>query len=156
MDSKITKFEHFINDFLREQLRELYEEREKVSHQAAEYLQLQRAIQNLQRSVASDESGGKEVRMQVDIGCSFFCQANVPDASKIFVCLGMGIFCEMSHEDAVDFIEKKQQLLQKRIDHLSDQCAEVKARIQIGLQALSELQGLSVSVDQGKGHDPGS
>ena len=55
----------------------------------------------------------------MDIGCSFFCQAHVPDASKVFVCLGMGIFCEMSHGGALEVTEKKRELLQKRIDHLS-------------------------------------
>lgn len=57
--------------------------------------------------------------LQVDIGCSFFCQAEVPDASRVFVCLGMGIFTELTHPEAIEFIDKKQELLKTRIDHMS-------------------------------------
>lgn len=65
MDSKLTKFEHFINDFLREKLRRLYEERQGVTLQAAEYLQLQKAIQNLRQNFGENASSAKDLRMQV-------------------------------------------------------------------------------------------
>ncbi|OQR78483.1 protein UXT-like [Tropilaelaps mercedesae] len=139
LDARVVKFEHFINDVLREHLRRLEEERDKLCDQTGEYLQLRTAIERLQEDCKTN----KKLRTQVDIGCNFFCQAEVPDATKVFVLLGMGIFIELTHSEALEFIDKKQALFKTRIDHMSEQCAEVKARIQMALHALRDLQGLA-------------
>ncbi|XP_022651165.1 protein UXT-like isoform X1 [Varroa jacobsoni] len=154
LNPRVVKFEHFINDVLREHLKRLEKERNRLCEQAGEYLQLKVAIERLQKDCKEDKS----IRTQVDIGCSFFCQAEVPDATKVFVLLGMGIFAELTHSEALDFIDKKQNLLKERIDIMTvgviiyvvsllknngERCAEVKARIQMALLALRDLQGLA-------------
>ncbi|XP_022651167.1 protein UXT homolog isoform X3 [Varroa destructor] len=115
LNPRVVKFEHFINDVLREHLKRLEKERNRLCEQAGEYLQLKVAIERLQKDCKEDKS----IRTQVDIGCSFFCQAEVPDATKVFVLLGMGIFAELTHSEALDFIDKKQNLLKERIDIMS-------------------------------------
>ncbi|KAK0147060.1 Protein UXT [Merluccius polli] len=137
---KILQYETFISDVLRRDLQRVLEQRDGVYEKIGQYLQLKNTIQSLQ------ESGDGELKTEVDLGCHFYVQAHVEDSSKIFVAVGYGFFVEMSHAEALGFIEKKTRQLNALLSFtelLTKDSAKIKANIRMVLEGLRELQGLA-------------
>jgi len=139
LDKKAEKFEWFIDEVLREHLKKVYEQRAKLCDDAGEYLRLKNYIIQMKSEKLSNN------RAQVDIGCNFYCEAEIdPECEgKVNMCLGMGLFMELTYDETIEYIEQKEKIVERRIKHYSDQCAEIKARIQVALQTLGELQGIN-------------
>lgn len=95
-------------------------------------------IEKLQESGTS-ESG---IKTKVDLGCNFYVQANVPDASKIFVSVGFGFFVEFTHSEALRFIDKKVDHLTNKTNQLTKESAKIKAHIKLVYEGLREIQNL--------------
>ncbi|XP_076860172.1 protein UXT [Brachyhypopomus gauderio] len=136
IDAKVLEYEHFINDVLKRDLQRVLEQRDGVYEKIAQYLQLKNTIKSIQ------EAGSKELKTDVDLGCNFYVQAHVPDTSKIFVAVGYGFFVELTHSEALTFIEKKTNQLTEYTEVLSKDAAKIKANIRMVLEGLRELQGL--------------
>ncbi|XP_054878171.1 protein UXT-like isoform X2 [Poeciliopsis prolifica] len=126
LDQKVLQYEAFISDVLRRDLRAVLEQRDRLYEKMSHYLQLKNAIQTLEvaaqilhqdRVRVSDitvtsrcvlqEAGPQRLKADVDLGCSFFVQARVDNPSRILVLVGFGFFVEMSHQEALRFIDKK-------------------------------------------------
>lgn len=133
----VLQYETLLNDVLRERLRKSIEARQKVYEEISEYAQLQSQIEQIQ------EDNLTSLHTQVDLGCNFYCQAKVPDTSKIFVRVGYGFFVEFTLEEALKFIEKKT----KHLYSVADRWKEVEAEINIDMifvtETLRKLQGFS-------------
>ncbi|RXN03228.1 UXT protein [Labeo rohita] len=112
------------------------EQRDAVYEKTAQYLQLKNTIKSIQ------ETDSKELKTDVDLGCNFYVQAHVPDASKICVAVGYGFFVEFTHAEALKFIEKKTNQLTEYAEVLTKDAAKIKANIRMVLEGLRELQGL--------------
>ena len=137
LPEKVKKYEDFINNNLKEDLRKVHEQRDKLHSTIAEYLQLKNTIDRIQFF-----DGGK-MRTQVDLGCNFYCQAEVKDTKMILVAVGYGFFVEFTLDEAVKFIDKKVEHLTKQAEDLTKNSAKIKAHIKVALQGLSELQMLN-------------
>ena len=83
---------------------------------------------------------GEPLKTKVDLGCNFYCQARVPDPTKIFVSVGLGFFVELTLDEALKFISKKDGELGKEADKLTANCAKLKANIKLVIGGLQELQ----------------
>lgn len=142
-ESKITSYEKFINDVLKEDLKKILEERDRVCGRIAEYLQLQTVIERLQEEEISDT-----LKTKIDIGCNFYVQAVVPDCKKIFLHIGFGFYLEYTLEEALRFIDKKVKQLNNELGELSKNSAKVKAHIKLVLQGLRELQQLDPETEK--------
>ena len=57
-----------------------------------------------------------------------------PDASMIFVSVGYGFFLEMTHDEALSFIEKKVSRINSNIETLTKDAVKIKAHIKLVLQ----------------------
>ncbi|XP_059908922.1 protein UXT isoform X1 [Gadus macrocephalus] len=134
---KILQYESFISDVLKRDLQKVLEQRDGVYEKISQYLQLKNTIQRLQ------ESGDGELKTEVDLGCHFYVQAHVEDSSRVFVAVGYGFFVEMSHAEALRFIEKKTRQLNAFTELLTKDSAKIKANIRMVLEGLRELQGLA-------------
>ncbi|XP_056452027.1 protein UXT [Gadus chalcogrammus] len=134
---KILQYESFISDVLKRDLQKVLEQRDGVYEKISQYLQLKNTIQRLQ------ESGDSELKTEVDLGCHFYVQAHVEDSSRVFVAVGYGFFVEMSHAEALRFIEKKTRQLNAFTELLTKDSAKIKANIRMVLEGLRELQGLA-------------
>ena len=134
--NKVTEYERFLNERLKRDLQALLDTRDSVYSDIAEYLQLQRAVEQLQAGV-----GGREgLKTMVDIGCNFYSQALVPDPDRVCVAVGFGVFVEFTHSEAVSYIERKVESLTKRTEELSAKASQVRARIRVVVEGLRELQ----------------
>ncbi|XP_054878172.1 protein UXT-like isoform X3 [Poeciliopsis prolifica] len=136
LDQKVLQYEAFISDVLRRDLRAVLEQRDRLYEKMSHYLQLKNAIQTL------EEAGPQRLKADVDLGCSFFVQARVDNPSRILVLVGFGFFVEMSHQEALRFIDKKTNQLTLFIEQLTKDVAKIKAHIRMVLEGLRELQGL--------------
>lgn len=90
VDQKVLQYENFINEVLKTDLQKVLDQRDSVYEKISQYLQLKNTIQSLQ------ESGSQRLKTDVDLGCNFYVQAEVEDASRIFVAVGYGFFVEMT------------------------------------------------------------
>ncbi|XP_056130372.1 protein UXT isoform X2 [Lampris incognitus] len=137
MAQKVLQYERFISDVLQKDLQRVLEQRDGVFEKISQYLQLKNTIQSLQ------ESGSKELKTEVDLGCNFYIQAHVEDSSRIFVAVGYGFFVEMTYTEALRFIDKKTSQLTTFSEVLTKDSAKIKANIRLVLEGLRELQGLT-------------
>ncbi|KAL4231150.1 hypothetical protein ACF0H5_008733 [Mactra antiquata] len=136
---KVEEYERFLNEKLKEDLRVLLEQRDKIYGQIAEYFQLKTTIEQIK-----DNKITKNLKTKVDLGCNFYVQANVPDATKICVFIGFGFFLEMTLDEALKFIDKRTKFLTEHSDKLSSDALKVKANIRLVLEGLRELQNLDM------------
>lgn len=137
VDQKVLQYENFINEVLKTDLQKVLDQRDSVYEKISQYLQLKNTIQSLQ------ESGSQRLKTDVDLGCNFYVQAEVEDASRIFVAVGYGFFVEMTHDEALRFIEKKTSQLTAFTEQLTKDASKIKANIRMVLEGLRELQGLT-------------
>jgi len=136
---KIQHYEYFLNDVLRTDLRISLERRDALYTQIAEYLELQRMLDKV---ISPENQTRPSIRTKVDIGCNFYVQAEVEDLSSIAVDVGCGIWVTMSPLEAKKFCEKKIAFLNKRVDALTNEELSIKAKINVVMSALKELQSL--------------
>lgn len=136
VDQKVLQYETFINEVLKRDLQKVVEQRDQVYEKISQYLQLKNTIQSLQ------EAGSQQLKTDVDLGCNFYVQAEVEDSSRMFVAVGYGFFVEMTHDEALRFIEKKTSQLTAFTEQLTKDSAKIKAHIRMVLEGLRELQGL--------------
>ncbi|KAK8396008.1 hypothetical protein O3P69_005234 [Scylla paramamosain] len=122
---KIEKYEHLLNNVLRENLRIVLEERDKVYEDIAAHSQLKQMITCIIES--PDQEG---LRTKVDLGSNFYVQAHVPDTSRIYVNVGLGFFLELTLQEALGFIDKKLELLNVKLKNGLQWCPVVSPHLQ--------------------------
>lgn len=135
---KVRKYEEFINNNLMQDLSKVHTQREKLYSVLADYMQLKETIVKIK-----DFNGGK-MKTQVDLGCNFYCQAEVKDTRMILVAVGYGFFVEFTLDEALEFIDNKIAHLTKQVEGLTKDSSKIKANIKLALQGLKELQMLNV------------
>mmetsp|Transcript_51535 Transcript_51535/g.129299 ORF Transcript_51535/g.129299 Transcript_51535/m.129299 type:complete len:136 (-) Transcript_51535:1104-1511(-) len=118
--AKIAEFERFIEERLKPDLVAVEEKRAGVAGQIDDYSELARNISLL------DETGKTSFRTLVDLGCQFYANARVPDASRVFVNVGLGFHVELTHEEALNFCSKKIESLNRRKDYLAENALSIK------------------------------
>ena len=79
----------------------------------------------------------------MDLGCNFYCQARIHDRSKILISVGLGFFLEMTLDEALTYLDKKDKELDKAAEALTQECAKLKVNIKLVLGGLRELQNIN-------------
>ena len=141
--NKVQQYEAFLNDTLRKDLKNILIQRDKIYQEQAEYLALRNSINAIK---LAELVPGEPLKTKVDLGCNFYCQAKVPDPTKIFVAIGLGFFVELSLDEAIEFIKKKDMKLEADADKLTKDCAKLKANIKLVIGGLQELQNIGDKV----------
>ncbi|XP_030829263.1 protein UXT homolog [Strongylocentrotus purpuratus] len=136
---KVIEYERFVNEVLRKDLEKVLSSRDEIFAQIAEYLQLRTTIEKIQETGCENE----ELKTQIDLGCNFYAQAKVQDASMIFVQIGFGFFVEFTLKEALKFIDKKTKLLTQQSEKLTQDSAKIKAHIKLVYEGLREIQHLN-------------
>ncbi|KAL8617433.1 hypothetical protein ACOMHN_064036 [Nucella lapillus] len=130
MEEKVQAYETFLNEKLRQDLKIVLDKRDKIYSKLNDYLQLKTVVEKLK----VDGAEKRELKTKVDLGCNFYVQANIPDASKIFVCVGFGFFLEMTYDEAIQFIDKKAAFLTEQSESLTTSASEIKAQVKLVLE----------------------
>lgn len=137
---KVLKYETFLNEQLRPDLKAILEQRDKIYCETAEYLALKNSLVAVN---SADLKPGQPLKVQVDLGCNFYARANVAEPQKVFVDIGLDFYLEQSPDEALAFIEKKTKVLEAKADALTKDASKIKANIKLVLHGLRELQNLS-------------
>ena len=132
----IGKYEAFLDDVLRKELAERQRARDEAQEKVIE---CQKLVKHL--TLIKDRRL-EELEMMVNLGCEFYARATVEDCSRVSVETSFGFFLEMTLEEAIEFLPKKETYLEERVKILNEQIVESKARITMFLNALSGMQGM--------------
>eukprot|EP00088_Acartia_fossae_P061149 TRINITY_DN73404_c0_g1_i1.p1 TRINITY_DN73404_c0_g1~~TRINITY_DN73404_c0_g1_i1.p1 ORF type:complete len:122 (-),score=23.09 TRINITY_DN73404_c0_g1_i1:12-377(-) len=116
IEEKVARYEAFLNDTLRSDLKKNLELRDKIYQEQAEYLALRNSINAIK---LADLQPGEPLKTKVDLGCNFYCQAKIPQPGAICVAVGMGFFVEMTLDEALKFLDKKDAELSRDADNLT-------------------------------------
>uniref|UniRef100_A0A7S3CJF0 Uncharacterized protein n=1 Tax=Strombidium rassoulzadegani TaxID=1082188 RepID=A0A7S3CJF0_9SPIT len=133
VDLKIERYEQKIDIEMRPQLQQVLAKREQIYAQLGQYLQLKNTLEMIR------EQKLKKFDSYVDLGCNIFVQTEVKDLSRIMVALTKDFFVEMSQEEALGFIEKKEKVMNEKIKLLTKKSCEIKAHILFIQEAIREL-----------------
>lgn len=113
-------------------------------------LQLRDSIaqyQDLRANIASiKESGQDSLETLVNVGCEYYMEAEIPDVSRVFVDIGLGIFAEFTLDEAVRVCSERETLLTKKVDIQSAVSARIKAQmfeLSSGLAQLKRMESAS-------------
>nr|SVE85925.1 EOG090X0MWD [Daphnia pulicaria] len=131
---KIQQCETFVNEVLKNKLKNCLIARENHQTEIQEYLQLKKTIENL------NELDVNPLKTKVDLGCGFFVQAEVPDVSTILVSIGYGFFLELTRAEACSFITKKVDQISERVKALEEEASHINADIKMMIATLGQLQ----------------
>ncbi|KAJ1523473.1 hypothetical protein ONE63_001327 [Megalurothrips usitatus] len=132
---KIYKFECFVNDVLKEDLKKLENQLSQINCESREYLELKNMVHTLQEA----DLGPDGFKTKVDVGCNFYMQANVTDPSKMFVDIGLGNYVELTSTEALKFCEMRMALLKRKAEVVQAECAKTKGHIKLVLHGIAEL-----------------
>ena len=81
--------------------------------------------------------------MKFDVGHEFFMQAEALDMNRIVVKVSREMYVELNQEEALNFIGKKEKVMNAQIEQLANKIAEVKAHIVFVQEAIRELLNIS-------------
>ncbi len=156
MDSeKVEKYEKFINEKLKTDLKNVLDHQESIYSEIAEYLQVKDIIEKMQLvDTLKNEKNelGTPFETKVDLGCNFYVNARIEDTSKIFISIGYGFHLEMTFNEALKFIEKKVAMLQDQANVFTLKASDIKANIKFVLEGLKEIQNLKFNTKPEKNH----
>ncbi|KAF6209034.1 hypothetical protein GE061_014777 [Apolygus lucorum] len=133
---KVLKYETFLNDVLKEQLKKIHHKLDYLTTEVAEYNQVKQFIDTMKKANLQDDG----LKTQVDIGCSFFIESKIEDPCRININVGCGIWVDLSLEEAIFVINKRMRYLESQMAIYEDQSSTTKAHIKMVLLGLAELQ----------------
>ena len=123
----LNSYRAFLSQKLEPELRKAHEERVQVEEKIADYRSLLTQIESLEKTTTppkreneegreEDEDDKKEpttTTVRIDLGSEILCDLAVDNNNKLFVDIGLGFFCQLSHQEA-------RTLSKKRIEILTD------------------------------------
>lgn len=140
--SKTRSYEYFLNEVLREDLKIILSRRDELYQKVAEYMEQELIFEKV-ISITSTNEEKEPLVTKVDIGCNFYVQGEMPTPIKtVIMDIGCGIFLTMSIQEGLLHCKQMIQYLNKRIETLTKQELETKAKINVTLRGLQELQQL--------------
>ncbi|CAF2375124.1 unnamed protein product [Rotaria sp. Silwood2] len=139
---KVREYETFLNDRLRVDLQRAWSERDRIFSEIAEYERLRVTLNTLDEMYKNRKENDvdESLQTQIDLGCSFFVQAECSINNRICISIGFGLFCELTYDEGRNFIDKKLPYLHEQEVELSNKIAHIKANIKLVLEALKEIQ----------------
>jgi prefoldin subunit 5 len=142
IQNKVREYETFLNDRLRVDLQRAWSERDRLFTEIAEYERLRATLNTLDELCKNRKESDLEdpLQTQIDLGCSFFVQAECPVNNRIFISIGFGLFCELTYDEGKHFLDKKVPYLREQEVELSNKIAHIKGNIKLVLEALKEIQ----------------
>jgi prefoldin alpha subunit len=135
--AKIEQYETFVDKRLKPDLVAAISLWDKVLEQQKVYSDLAKNIKLLQEQKLT------KLRTMINLGSEVYGQAEVPDATKIFVDIGLGFHAEFTLDEALEFISAKDKLLSKQVEQHTAQVASIKAQIKLVVEGIKELMNMS-------------
>lgn len=129
---QVVAFEEVINERLKHDLFALSKEASSICQTIADYLKVKSSIGILKQNP-------RNLRLQTNIGCNFYAQCHVDDASKIYISVGKDYFLLMELDEALEMINFLESRWSKRLEEIQEKASKIKAYIKIALEAMGKL-----------------
>ncbi|KAH8321247.1 hypothetical protein KR059_008484 [Drosophila kikkawai] len=142
-EARITQIEEFINEVLKEDLRQLEHCIGQYNEEIMEYVQLKNTLQTF------DTHLPEGYKTQVNIGSNVFMQARVRQMDRILVNVGKDVYLEMTLPEAEQFSDVRVKILTKQSEVLREESIKKRAQIKMALIAISERAKL-IQQEDGK------
>nr|BAH72055.1 ACYPI009844 [Acyrthosiphon pisum] len=139
-EQRVAKFETFINDVLKDSLKQISAALDVINDQISELEDVRNTVDTMSQ-LAGELPAGKPLKTRVNVGCDFFMQANA-DVRTFLVCVGLGCYVEYTRDETLAHVRVRTKLLKERADDLRDQGARVRAQITLALHCIQAEQGL--------------
>ncbi|XP_022818099.1 protein UXT [Spodoptera litura] len=136
IEETIFKYETFINDVLREDLRRVQIKLEKTNAEISDLIQEKHTI----RVVTDKKMHPNGFKTQVNIGCNFFMEAAVRDTSKLLMNIGLNNYLEFTLEEANKYLDVRIKAFEELATALQNKAAKIKAHIKMMLIGIGQLQ----------------
>jgi prefoldin alpha subunit len=137
MSKSIEDVNRVINENLRKELQTLEQALNKTNEELIEYMQLEKTLE-FTRDHKPDG-----FKTKIDVGCNMFMQAKVEKIEPILINIGLNVFLELQHNEALKFLKMKINILTKEADVIRDESLKIRSQIKILLMYLAEKQGLA-------------
>lgn len=131
------QLENFIEDILREKLKEYNMFISKTNAEIMEFVQLK----NLCENIGEHLSDG--FKTQVNIGGNFFLAAKVPDSKHIMINVGLNHYVDFTMSEAIKFCDFKIKSLENETKVIREKSIETRASIKLALLCIDEKERLS-------------
>ena len=95
--------------------------KDEIYKELGQYLLLKSTIE------LTREQKLKKLEMRFDVGHEFYLEAEALDLNRIVVKVSREFYVELNQLEALNFIEKKEKVMNAQIEKLNDKIAEVKA-----------------------------
>ncbi|CAD6995626.1 unnamed protein product [Ceratitis capitata] len=129
--------EIFVNDFLKEDLKQLDHYINAYNGEIMEYVQLKNTLQALSEN--SDDS----FKTQMNIGGNVFMEAKVDNPSdSVLIDVGKGYFLQFTLEEALKFLDFKVKILTKESNVLRVESVKKRSDIKLALLCIAEQEKL--------------
>lgn len=130
------QIESFIDDVLRENLKEYERYINKMNAEIMEFVQLKNVCESIVHSLSDG------FKTQVNVGGNFFISANVPDASKILINIGLNHYVEFTINEAIKFCDFKVKSMENDANVIREKSIETRAQIKLALLSIAEKEHL--------------
>lgn len=134
--ARITQIEAFINDVLKEDLKQLELHLNQFNEEIMEYVQLKNTIQTFGDHMPDG------YKTQLNIGSNIFMQARVKQMDKILVNVGKDVYLEMDMQEAIRYSDMRVKILTKQADVVREESIKKRTQIKMALIAMSERERL--------------
>lgn len=132
----ITQIEAFINDVLKEDLKQLELHLNQFNEEIMEYVQLKNTVQTFGDHMPDG------YKTQLNIGSNIFMQARVKQMDKILVNVGKEVYLEMDMQEAIRYSDMRVKILTKQADVVREESIKKRTQIKMALIAMSEREQL--------------
>lgn len=140
VEQNVAKFETFINDVLKDSLKQISAALDVINEQISELEAVRNTVETM-CMLESELPAGKPLKTRVNVGCDYFMQANA-DIRTFLVCVGLNYYVEYTKDETLAHVRIRSKLLKERADELRDKGARVRSQITLALHCIQEVQGL--------------
>ncbi|XP_047033735.1 protein UXT homolog [Helicoverpa zea] len=140
IEETILKYENFINDVLKEDLRNLELRLQQINAEIADLIQQKHTL----KVITDKEIHPNGFKTQVNLGCNFFMEAAVVDTSKMLMNIGLNHHLEFTVEEANKYLDVRIKAFESKAKELQTKAAETKAHIKLMLFGIGELQDKAI------------
>ena len=126
IDKKVEEYSKFVKDTLRPDLLRAISQEQETATEISDYQELK---QRLEEMIESDVSVNR-LMSKVDLGHEkVYCRANITDASRVFVHVGIGFHAELLLSEAIAFVDKRITFLESVLRYRSAKSTEIKDHV---------------------------
>ena len=105
------KYEAFLEQQLLPDLNHCLQIREGLLSDVQELMITRQQLQVMKESMALN--GKQPLKTMMNVGCDFFMKAKIDDPSKVVMAIGGNVFPELTIEEGLQFLLKKESIQQR-------------------------------------------